>query len=81
MVDVRINCEWIVEPEGSCYLITSPDAPGFVLGADDANHATERVPKMLRAFLGDETAEPIYRFTGPRPPAAASPPPPTSPSP
>lgn len=77
MVEVRINCEWIVEPEGACYLITSPDFPGFILGADSADHVVEKVPKMLRAFFDDGTAEPVYRFTGPKPPAAASPLPPT----
>ncbi len=63
MAEIRIDCEWVVEPEASGYLITSPDVPGFILGADDADHVVAKVPKMLRAFLDDETAEPVYRFT------------------
>jgi hypothetical protein len=66
MAEIRIDCEWVVEPEASGYLITSPDVPGFILGADDADHVVAKVPKMLRAFLDDETAEPVYSFfTGP----------------
>ena len=64
MSDIRVDCEWTVEPEASGYLITSPDVPGFILGADSAEQAVQKVPRMLRAFLGDETAEPVYRFTG-----------------
>lgn len=81
MAEARVDCHWIIEPEASGYLVTSPDAPGFVCGADSADHVVAKVPKLLRAFLDDETVEPVYRFTGPQPPAAASPPPPTSPSP
>lgn len=62
---VRVDCEWVVEPAARGYLITSPDVPGFILGADDANHVVAKVPRMLRAFLNDETVEPIYHFTGP----------------
>ena len=62
---VRVDCRWIVEPGASGYLVTSPDIPGFVCAADSADHVVAKVPKLLRAFLGDATAEPVYRFTGP----------------
>lgn len=63
---VRVDCRWIVEHGTSGYLVTSPDAPGFVCGADSADHVVAKVPKLLRAFLGDETVEPVYSFfTGP----------------
>lgn len=66
MAEARVDCRWIVEPGTSGYLVTSPDAPGFVCGADSADHVVAKVPKLLRAFLGDETAEPVYNFfTGP----------------
>lgn len=66
MVEVRINCEWVIEPEASGYLCTSPDAPGFVCGADSADHVVAKVPGLLRGLLGDEAVEPVYSFfTGP----------------
>lgn len=66
MAEIRIDCEWTVEPAASGYLITSPDAPGFVCGADNADHVVAKVPKLLRAFPDDETVEPVYSFfTGP----------------
>jgi hypothetical protein len=65
MAEVRINCEWIIEPEARGYICTSPDAPGFVCGADSADHVVAKVPGLLRGLLDDETVEPIYRFTGP----------------
>ena len=68
MAEARVDCHWIIGPEASGYLVTSPDAPGFVCGADSADHVVAKVPKLLRAFLDDETVEPVYRFTVPAAP-------------
>jgi hypothetical protein len=68
MAEVRIDCTWLVEPEYSGYLVTSPDHPGFICEADSADHAVAKVPELLRDFIEDETAEPVYRFDRPAAP-------------
>lgn len=49
---IRITCQWIVEPEASGYLVTSPDVPGLVTGGETMAEVRRKVRMFVPALLG-----------------------------
>ena len=48
---IRIECRWVVEPEASGYVVTSPDVPGLVAGGETLDEVDRKVRMYLPAML------------------------------